>query len=61
MPKKYDQSSSMISINLIKNVNSHEFRPPFSEEGQQRSQMADMFFVRHEHRSYLQKNDDTIS
>ncbi|GFU89393.1 uncharacterized protein TNCV_1783751 [Trichonephila clavipes] len=38
----------------------HELFTPFSEEGHQRSQMADLFIVRHEHRSYLQRNDDTI-
>ncbi|GFV92699.1 hypothetical protein TNCV_1375491 [Trichonephila clavipes] len=39
----------------------HELPPPFSEDGRQKSQMADLFIVRHEHRSYLQRNDDTIS
>ncbi|PRD27126.1 UNVERIFIED_CONTAM: hypothetical protein NCL1_36222 [Trichonephila clavipes] len=42
-------------------VYSHELLPPFSEEGHQRSQMADLFFIRHEHRSYFQRNDDAIS
>ncbi|GFY20327.1 hypothetical protein TNCV_209591 [Trichonephila clavipes] len=39
----------------------HELLPPFSEEGHQISQTADMFIVRPENRSYLQRNDDTIS
>ncbi|PRD20699.1 UNVERIFIED_CONTAM: hypothetical protein NCL1_53845 [Trichonephila clavipes] len=43
------------------NVYSHELLPPFSEEGYQISQMAELFFFCHEHRSYLQRNDYTIS